>query len=452
MKNFGRRSILQKWSNLKITGLSSDGSGISRTSNGVIFVNGALPNEIVTAEIIVRKKDFMIAKLVSIEKESQGRIIPKCKYYGKCGGCQLQHADYKEQLKIKSGLVIDAMTRIGNFSDECVKNIKCEASPDEWHYRNKASFPVQAHEKNIITGFYRAGTHKIEPIKNCPVNAENINHSYKKLLEKIYGRDFNFEGYNEKDHKGKLRHIILRTGINTGENLLSFVINGRVSQKNIKTLIQAGSFSEPDTITINYNSKPGNIILGEHSEPIFGSGIISERLDEFNLAVDTSSFFQVNTRQAEKLFTHVKNLVSGEKNILELYSGVGSLTCYLAKNSSVTSIEEWRSAVSMARKNLKRNNLNVNALCGKSEDLICDLSGEFGTVVLDPPRDGCERIVLDEINRRAVKKIIYVSCNPSTLARDCKILSSHGYKLRDIKSFDMFPQTVHVETVAVLSK
>ena len=452
MINFRRLLTLQKWSNLKITGLSSDGAGIARTSNGVIFVNGALPGEIVTAEIILRKKDFSIGRLISIEKISENRVKPKCKYYGKCGGCQLQHVNYEGQLKLKADLVIDAMKRIGGFDDECVNEIKCEPSPEKWGYRNKASFPVQGVNGKILTGFYKLRTHEIEFINNCPVNAPEINRLYKNLLDEISGHGINLDGYNEKTNKGKLRHIILRTGINTAENLLSFVINGRLSQKNISSLIKLCANFTPDTITLNFNSKPGNTILGIRSEAIYGNGIISEQLNNFKLLMDTSSFFQVNTNQAEKLFSYVQNLARDYKNILELYSGVGSLTCYLAENSNVTSIEEWRPAVNMAVKNFKLNNLRVKALCGKAEDLINDISGNFDAVVLDPPRDGCERGVLEFINRLGIKNVIYVSCNPATLARDLKILAAHGYKLASIKSFDMFPQTVHVETVAVFLK
>ena len=214
-----------------------------------------------------------------------------------------------------------------------------------------------------------------------------------------------------------------------------------------------GNKARPDTLTLNHNSKPGNTILGTHTESLIGNGIITERLENFELKIDTTSFFQVNTHQAEKLFSYVREQVQDSKNILELYSGVGSLTCYLAKNKKyVTSIEDLKSAVHMARQNLRNNNLEVNALCGRSEDLIENLEIGYDLVVLDPPRDGCERNVLETIHNLRIPKIIYVSCNPATLARDCKILSLHGYKLESIKSFDMFPQTAHVETVVLLFK
>lgn len=441
---------------LNITALSTDAAGIARTSKGVVFVHGALPGETVKAEIVARKKDFSIADTVSIIKNSSGRAVPRCKYYGHCGGCQLQHANYETQLKLKADIVRDAMTRLGGFKPELFEKLTCESSPDFWGYRNKAAFPVQNFKGKIITGFYRAGTHRLELIRQCPVNAKKLNEIYGKILDGLENpkNKFPFDGYDERENKGKLRHLIARTGINTGESLLSFVINGKLSARSVKALASLGNSARPDTLTINHNSKPGNVILGTYTENLLGSGIISERLGKYKLMFDTVSFFQVNTGQAEKLFAYASNLAEGAENILELYSGVGSLTCYLAeKAKSVTSVEEWRGAVRMAVKNLSANNFeNVNALCGRSEEIIEDLKNNYDVVVLDPPRDGCERSVLEAINKFGVKKIIYVSCNPATLARDCKILFGHGYELIKIKAFDMFPQTAHVETVAELKK
>lgn len=459
-KNLRRSFTLNTWSDnetvtLKISALSSDGAGIARTDKGIIFVQGALPGETVKAKIVARKKDFMIADTVEVETPSHGRTTPRCKYYGKCGGCQLQHANYSTQLKLKADIVIDAMTRLGGFrlSD---KEIVCEASPEAWGYRNKAAFPVQNIRGKICTGFYRAGTHRLEMIRQCPVNAKRLNEIYGKILDGFDSERLPFDGYDERTNTGKLRHIIARTGIHTGESLLSFVVNGKLSAKSVKSLVSLGNNARPSTITMNHNSKPGNVILGTYTENLMGSGLITEILGKYRLAFDTTSFFQVNTGQAEKLFAYASSQVRNARNILELYSGTGSLTCYLAGNAkSVTSIEEWRGAVKMAVRNLQANGFeNVETLCGRSEEVISDLqdSGKYDAVVLDPPRDGCNRAVLDAVNRFGVRKVVYVSCNPATLARDCKILSGYGYRLESLKAFDMFPQTAHVESVAVLVK
>ncbi len=435
---------------LEVHALSSDGTGISRTNRGVIFVQGALPGERVRAEIVARKKDFSIADTVAVESASGGRVVPKCKYYGHCGGCQLQHADYMTQLTLKAGIVRDAMTRIGGFP---LQDIECSPSPEFWHYRNKAAFPVQDSHGKIITGFYRAGTHRLELIRQCPVNAKKINDMYGKILDGLERNRYPFDGYDEREGRGKLRHLIMRTGIHTGESLLSFVINGKLSAKSVKALASLGNSARPDTITINHNSKPGNVILGTYTENLTGTGIIAETLGKFRLMFDTASFFQVNTGQAEKLFAYASGQVGGAKNVLELYSGTGSLTCWLAGNAeSVTSVEEWRGAVRMAGRNLEANGFgNVRALCGRSEEVIADLREKYDAVVLDPPRDGCERSVLEAVNELGIRRVVYVSCNPATLARDCKILAGHGYRVESVRAFDMFPQTAHVETVVVLS-
>ena len=413
-----------------------------------------MPGEKVRAEIVARKKDFSVADVTSVIESSHGRVIPKCKYYGRCGGCQLQHADYGTQLEIKAGIVRDAMTRIGGFGHEHFDGLTCEPSPDSWSYRNKAAFPVQSHNGRIVTGFYRAGTHRLEFIKNCPVNAKRLNEIYGKILEGLTQNHYPFDGYNESNHTGKLRHIIARTGINTGESLLSFVINGKLSAKSVKALASLGNLARPDTLTLNHNSKPGNVILGNYTETLTGSGVISERLGKFLLAFGTASFFQVNTGQAEKLFAYASSMARGCHNVLELYSGSGALTCWLAENArNVASVEEFKPAVKMAAKNLSANNFgNVRTFCGKSEDVIADLRDSYDAVVLDPPRDGCERSVIEAVNDYGVKRVVYVSCNPATLARDCKILAGHGYKLESVRAFDMFPQTAHVESVAVMTK
>ena len=224
--------------------------------------------------------------------------------------------------------------------------------------------------------------------------------------------------------------------------------------RGIKALVAVGAAGRPSTLTLNHNSRPGNVILGTHTEPLIGSGRIAERLDEWTLEFDTTSFFQVNTGQAEQLFRYAAEQVRGT-DVLELYSGVGSLTCFLASRACgarVTAVEEWRSAVAMAERNMKNNGLEARLLCARAEEAVGDLRGSYGTVVVDPPRDGCDRAVLEAIHAFRAPRVVYVSCNPATLARDARILAGHGYRLTSIRSFDMFPQTVHVETVAVLER
>lgn len=443
------RTASGETSRFEIERLSSDGSGIARTGRGVVFVSGALPGEQVDAEVVQRRKDFALARTTAVVRPSPGRVVPRCPVFGQCGGCQLQHADYPLQLSLKAELVRDAMTRIGGFPPELLEALECVSSPLPWGYRNKASFPVQSLRGRIVTGFYRAGTHRLVPLKRCPVNAGPLDALYGTVLRAL--ASLPFSGYDERTHEGKLRHLVMRAGLNTGQTLLSFVVNGRLAAKGIKALVAAGASGRPTTLTLNHNSKPGNVILGTHTEPLIGSGRIAERLDGWTLEFDTTSFFQVNTGQAERLFRYAAEQVRGT-DVLELYSGVGSLTCYLARGARVTAVEEWRSAVKMAERNMEANGLEVRTLCARAEEAVGDLHGSYGTVVVDPPRDGCDRAVLEAIHGFRVPRVVYVSCNPATLARDARILAGHGYRLASIRSFDMFPQTVHVETVAVLER
>lgn len=430
---------------LKIEKLSSDGSGIARTDEGVFFAEGALPGERVVAEIVRRKKDFTLSRTVRILEPSPGRIEPRCPVFGLCGGCQLQHASYPFQLELKASIVRDALTRIGGFEPP---EFECVPSPRQWAYRNKGSFPIKKIKGKPTAGFYQAGSHKLVRIDSCPVNAGPLNRLFAIMQTEL--PKLPLDAYDERQHQGALRHLVLRAGLNTGQTLVSLVINGRLDARAMNSI---AGLSRPlkdiAALTLNHNSRPGNVILGDRTEALKGDGTITERLNDRTFVFDTSSFFQVNTDQAEHLYAYVGELAQGE-NALELYSGVGSLTCWLSHLNSVKAVEEWSSAVEFMKKNLALNGVtNVTPLQGKAEERIAELDG-YDLVVMDPPRTGCERAVLDRIAEVRPRRVVYVSCNPSTLARDAKILRTAGYALKSVRAFDMFPQTVHVETVALL--
>lgn len=430
---------------LKIEKLSSDGSGIARTPEGIFFVKGALPGERVVAEILQRKKDFTLARTQRILEASSGRVKPRCPVFELCGGCQLQHADYPLQLQIKADMVHDALTRIGSFS---LPQLHCVASPQQWGYRNKASFPIRKIKGKPTAGFYQAGSHKLVCLESCPVNAPILNRLFTAMQAEL--PTLPLDVYDERQHQGAMRHLILRTGVNTGQTLVSLVINGRLDARAVKSIAGLSrSLKNLTTLTLNHNSRPGNVILGAHTEALKGDGTLTERLGDQSFVFDTSSFFQINTEQAHQLYDYVNELAQGE-NALELYSGVGSLTCRLSNVKSVTAVEEWSSAVEFMKKNLEINGItHVTPIQGKAEERILELDG-FDLVVMDPPRTGCERAVLDRIAQVRPQRVIYVSCNPSTLARDAKHLHTAGYNLSSVQAFDMFPQTAHVETVALL--
>ncbi|MDR1048518.1 MAG: 23S rRNA (uracil(1939)-C(5))-methyltransferase RlmD [Synergistaceae bacterium] len=458
---------------LLIEKLSSDGSGIARVSEGslregssgerdrgerpsVVFVEGALPGEVVEAEITKRKKDFSLARVVRVKRANPRRVSPVCPVFGVCGGCQLQYASYDLQLEIKADIVRDALTRIGGFlgvgggAGE-LPEIECVASPEQWGYRNKASFPVHKVKGKPTAGFYAAGSHRLVPLTSCPVNAAPLNGLFGAIQKALPALELDV--YDERGHEGALRHLILRAGRRTGQTLASLVVNGRLNARNMKSISGLRrSLKDLTTLTLNHNSRPGNVILGPRTETITGGGLIEERLDGWTLAYDTSSFFQVNTEQAVQLYRHVRDLSLGNR-VLELYSGVGSLTLYLSHLGAVTAVEEWSAAAALMKSNLEKNGVtNVRVLEGKAEDAVADIGTGYDLVVLDPPRTGCERAVLDKILELGPARVVYVSCNPATLARDAKILRQGDYRLTSVRAFDMFPQTVHVETVALLTR
>jgi 23S rRNA (uracil1939-C5)-methyltransferase len=343
------------------------------------------------------------------------------------------------------------MTRIGGFD---LAEVECVPSPRQWSYRNKASFPVRKIKGKPVAGFYEAGSHRLALLDACPVNAAPLDKLFGIVQRELPG--LRLDIYDEREHKGALRHVILRAGLQTGQTLASLVVNGRLNAQNMKSI--AGlcrPLKDVTTFTLNHNSRPGNVILGDRTETIKGDGRIAERIDDWTLRYDTSSFFQINTDQAARLYRHARELARGD-NVLELYSGVGSLTCYLADPSgtrSVTAVEEWGGAVDLMDRNLKENAIaGVRTLKGRAEDVMTDLPGGYDAIVLDPPRTGCERAVLNKILEFRPERVLYVSCNPATLARDAKILKEGGYGLHSIRAFDMFPQTVHVETTALMTK
>ncbi|MDR2136736.1 MAG: 23S rRNA (uracil(1939)-C(5))-methyltransferase RlmD [Synergistaceae bacterium] len=453
---------------LAVEKMSSDGSGIARTKEGIVFIKGALPGEVVEAEVTKRKKDFSLARVVRVKERNPRRVQPACPVSGTCGGCQLQHASYELQLEIKADTVRDAMTRLGGFDLRDVfphSEPQCVPSPRQWGYRNKASFPVRRIKGKPVAGFYEEGSHRLVPLETCPVNAAPLNKLFG-MLQKELPR-LALSVYDERQTEpssfppgGALRHLILRAGLRTGQTLVSLVVAGRLNARSMKSI--AGlcrPLKDVTTLTLNHNSRPGNVVLGDRTEAIKGSGLIGERLDEWTLAYDTSSFFQVNADQAVQLYRYVRALAQNGAlpqedrglRVLELYSGVGSLTCYLAETGSVTAVEEWGRAAELMERNLKDNGIsNVGVLQGRAEDVLENLPGGYGLVVLDPPRSGCQRVVLDKILEFGPRRVLYVSCNPSTLARDAKILREGGYRLKSLRAFDMFPQTTHVETVALM--
>ena len=438
--------------------MNSSGQGIGKAADGrTVFVEGALPDERVVIAVRQEKKSYLQARVERVIEANPGRREPPCKWYRSCGGCQLQHAGYELQCRIKSMLVKDAMRRIGGFDIE--EEVVCVPSPSEWNYRNKASFPVRSRGSNGAVGFFKGGSHEIIPIDRCPVIGNRANKLFKTLKYMIeHGQ---FDCYDERKNSGWLRHLVIRSARDCEELLLMLVVAARPAGDALASLeglydYLKASFPELRGLVLNINPEEGNVIVGSESFTVKGEDLLTERLDRYELDYDGTSFFQANSAQAANVFAYASSLVEGEK-LLELYCGVGALTAFLAqKAANIKAVEVWPSAVTMAQRNARFNRKeDVEIIEGAAEHaLTSELLEGVDCVVVDPPRTGCEKRVIEAIAASGVNNVLYISCNPATLARDAALLRDAGFVLdsKSLKVFDMFPQTCHVETVVRMSR
>lgn len=441
-----------------ISGLNNEGEGVVRTDGGfVLFVPDALPGEEVTCRIVRVKKNYGLAKVLKRANDSPDRTTPPCPHFGKCGGCQVQHLTYQAQLRMKTNTVRDALKRIGGLSGPAVE--ECRPSPSVWGYRNKTSVPVQAGRTDkFIAGFYKPRSHDIVQLRECKVLLPELENNLLRLIPALH--EIGFSGYDEKRQNNVMnfiRHIILRRGQFTGESLCGVVGTKKLSETERKKLASEIERGFPSLSGLIYcrNSSPGNFIWGDDFETVSGASEMSERLDKFKFSFEISSFFQINSQQTINLYNKATEMAfeNSPKNILELYSGVGSLTMFLASGAEkVTAVESWEPAARYIYRNMKSNGLNnVETYSGRAEDVVNELDGnKYETVVLDPPRSGCAPEVIQSILKIAPRRIVYVSCDPATLARDIKLLTEDKYKFETAHPFDMFPQTGHVECAALL--
>jgi len=440
--------------------ISSDGSAIARTPEGlVIFVPGALPGEDLDVRLSFRKKEYAIGSPEKIYMPSPRRTEPFCPLYGACGGCQLQHATYDLQRELKWSIVNDAFERI--YKNPYPEISPCSGSPLEKNYRNKTSFPVGGRAGSVILGYYSRRSHDIVETACCPIMAKDVEEAPELFAYAL--RSSGLAPYNEKTGKGMIRHIILRYSFSTKDILVSIVTAKKASKEEKKLIIEKilpplkATYENLRTMTLNYNPSRGNVIVGKNTETLCGDGIIEEDLGPFRFRYDTTAFFQVNPLQAVRLYEKAAEMASAEGNdpILELYSGIGSLTAFLCRHSSsVTAVEEWAPSVERMRENIEENGLSgkVRVAAGPVENHIRSFPKGFRTIVVDPPRTGCSREVLAGMMNLEPEKIVYVSCNPATLARDAGLLLEGGYQPVGICCFDMFPQTVHVESIALFRR
>ena len=443
---------------LSITGLAAGGEGLGRHLGMAVFIPGTAPGDRVRAQLTRVTRTWARGNLLDVLEPGADRMRPVCPLFGRCGGCQIQHLSPAAQLMFKRQVVADALARIGGFGDVPVAD--CLPSPASWGYRNKAQFPTAmvqtGRERRLAAGIYAQGTHSLVEVSDCPIQHPINNRILRETV--AVANEFGLTAYAEDAGTGTLRHILARVGFRTGEAMLVLVTReeelprSRAIARELRRRVP-----ELTGIAQNVNPRRTNVILGERTRVLTGKSAIGDRLGHFRFTLSPASFFQVNPAQAEAMCRLVAERAVSEPGgmVLEVYAGIGTISLFLAERAEVVmGVESSPQAVQDARRNAEMNRVgNARFLAGGAERVLPEL-GRSGlrpdAVVLDPPRKGCSPQVLEAVACLRPRRVVYVSCDPATLARDLAILSIRGYRTQEVVPLDMFPQTAHVEAVATL--
>ena len=473
-----------------IDDIGTDGEGIGKVEGFTLFVKDAVPGDVVTAKIMKSKKTYAYARLEKVETPSPFRVEPPCKFHRQCGGCQLQALSYEKQLEFKQKKIRNNLLRIGGFAPEEV-DAKMEpivGMDEPFRYRNKAQYPVGCDKDGqVITGFYAGHTHNIIANTDCLLGAPENQKVLEAVLE--YMRENKVSAYDETTGKGLVRHVLIRKGFTSGELMVCVVINRKPfngsaasGQKEIlpaqeglvKRLCKVPGMK---SISVNFNAENTNVILGREVRTIWGEDAIFDVIhvrdmkakgypftgDELTFKISPLSFYQVNPVQTEKLYSLALEYAGliGQETVWDLYCGIGTISLFLARKAKqVYGVEIVEQAILDARENAVRNGIsNAKFFVGKAEEVLPEYyekqQGDMlhpDVIVVDPPRKGCDDACLETMLKMSPARIVYVSCDSATLARDLKILCEGGYKINRIRGVDQFANTVHVESVALLTK
>lgn len=440
-----------------IVDIGQGGVGIGKYEGFTVFVDGGLVQDKIKVRITKSKKNYAVGDIVEIIEKSPFRVKRKCsESLRQCGGCQIQELDYQKQLDIKTNEVKQVISRIGKLDDVVIHDTLGMEHP--FRYRNKAQFPIQKKDNMPVIGFYKKKSHDLISTDECIIQHE-VNDKIIKII-KTYIRAYNVSIYDEKTHKGLLRHLVTKVGFTTGEVMIVLVANGK-KLPYLKELASVLKENIPGfkTLVVNVNTQKTNVILGKENIVAYGDGMIRDYIGELVFEISPLSFFQVNPLQTEVLYNKALEYANlGENDtVFDIYCGIGTISLFLAqKAKKVYGIEIVEDAIKDAKRNAKINNMdNVEFYVGKAEEVVPKMYKEgkrANVVVVDPPRKGCDEKVLDTIVSMEPDRVVYVSCNPSTLARDLAYLNERGYKCHEIQPVDMFPHSVHVENVAWLSR
>lgn len=435
-------------------GLTHEGLGVANIEGFVIFVAGALPDEKGKIKVTKVNKGYAFGRLIELTKTSKFRVPPKCSIYSQCGGCQLQHMSYEGQLDFKQKHVVDVIKRIGKIDDVTVHPII--GAQNEWRYRNKAQVPVGEREGGLIAGFYKKGSHEIINMEECLIQQEN-NDTVIRRIKKILS-NAGVHPYNEITHSGVVRHIMSRYGLITNELMIVIVATSKLlpqKKKIISDIVE--QIPNVKSIVLNINSQKTNVILGDETVVLWGEEYIHDYIGGIKFAISANSFYQVNPEQTKILYDKALEYaqLSGNEVVIDAYCGIGTISLFLAqKAGKVYGVEIVPQAIEDAKRNADINNIsNVEFETGKAEEIIPSWYSQgikADVIVVDPPRKGCDQALLSTILQMKPDKVVYVSCNPGTLARDLRILEDGGYKTIEVQPVDMFPHTAHVECCSLL--
>ncbi|MDD3361307.1 MAG: 23S rRNA (uracil(1939)-C(5))-methyltransferase RlmD [Hespellia sp.] len=456
-----------------IEDMGVNGEGIGKVDGYTLFIKDAIIGDVVEAKLIKGKKNYGYARLMKVITPSQDRVPAKCEYARKCGGCQIQELSYEKQLEFKNGKVRENLQRIGGFSNEKLDAVmKPIIGMDEpFSYRNKAQFPVgyrkvvdpsnpnkKTHSAEPITGFYASRTHDIIANTDCvlgvPVNEDVLNAVLK------YMKENKIKAYDELTGKGLIRHILIRYGFTSKEIMVCLVINGPELLKSEQLVEELVKIEGMTSITFSKNTRRSNVIMGDTYHTVWGQGYITDYIGDIKYQISPLSFYQVNPVQTKVLYEKALEYagLTGKENVWDLYCGIGTISLFLAKNAkNVYGVEIVPQAIEDAKNNAKINGIkNAQFFVGKAEEVLpCEYEehdAKADVIVVDPPRKGCDATLLNTMIAMQPERIVYVSCDSATLARDLKILCENGYELAECTPVDQFPMTVHCEIICALRR
>lgn len=442
---------------IRFEDLTHEGNGVGKIEGYPLFVPYGLPGEEATVKVVKVNKNFGFGKLLEVMNPSPERVEPPCDVFYKCGGCQIQHMSYNLQLSMKQQQVKNVMRKIAHL--EHVPVHPTIGMEDPWRYRNKVAIPVGEKDGELITGFYQMRSHQIiEDMDTCIVQ-EDLNDRMVEAVRRIAGR-VGIEAYDEKSHTGVLRHIMIRTGQETKETMV-VIITRTKELPHAKEFIRELTETYPNVKSIIHNINPArtNVILGEKTKVLWGQEYIYDSIGSIRFAISAKSFYQVNPTQTKRLYEKALEYaaIGEEDTVIDAYCGIGTISLFLAQNAKkVYGVEVVPEAIEDARVNAKLNGItNTEFEVGTAEEVMPKWKEEGlkpDVIVVDPPRKGCDEGLLNAMIEMGPKRIVYVSCNPSTLARDLRILEDGGYETKEVQPVDMFPQSMHIESVVWLEK